>query len=56
MYVLKIIHYQNYVNHIQHHPGQETVETVSKLTIFSKKEQEIVNLETWFRFLFFLVK
>ncbi len=39
MYVLNIIHYQNYVNHAQYHPGQEAVGTVSGLTIFSKKTE-----------------
>ena len=37
MNVLNIIHYQNHVNHIQYHPAQKTIWTVSELTIFSKK-------------------
>ena len=38
MNVLNIIHYQNHVNHNQYHPGQEDIGTISRLTIFSKKE------------------
>jgi len=35
VYILDIIPYQNYVNHIQYHPGQEATRTVFRLTISS---------------------
>ena len=56
MYILNIIPYQNYVNHIQYHPGQEATGTDSKLTIDSKKKQKTIKLETNLNFHFFLVK
>jgi len=43
MYVLTIGSYQNYVNHNQYHPDQETTGTDSKLTIVINKKQKTIK-------------